>query len=71
MPLVILLHLLNVFVQLANKRGFTHKKKICEISPCVSDAVVGATVGPPTAGGLCTSWASLPVSRETSVAVPL
>jgi hypothetical protein len=28
MPLVILHHLLNVFVQLANKRGFTKKKKI-------------------------------------------
>jgi hypothetical protein len=27
MPLVILHHLLNVFVQLANKRGFTQKKK--------------------------------------------
>jgi hypothetical protein len=27
MPLVILHHLLNVFVQLANKRGFTKKKK--------------------------------------------
>jgi hypothetical protein len=26
MPLVILHHLLNVFVQLANKRGFTKKK---------------------------------------------
>jgi hypothetical protein len=26
MPLVILHHLLNVFVQLANKRGFTQKK---------------------------------------------
>jgi hypothetical protein len=30
MPLVILHHLLNVFVQLANKRGFTKKKKIWE-----------------------------------------
>jgi hypothetical protein len=28
MPLVILHHLLNVFVQLANKRGFKQKKKI-------------------------------------------
>jgi hypothetical protein len=28
MPLVILHHLLNVFVQLANKRGFNKKKKI-------------------------------------------
>jgi hypothetical protein len=28
MPLVILHHLLNVFVQLANKNGFTKKKKI-------------------------------------------
>jgi thioredoxin-related protein len=28
MPLVILHHLLNVFVQLANKRGFTKKKKV-------------------------------------------
>jgi hypothetical protein len=28
MPLVILHHLLNVFVQLANKRGFTKKKNI-------------------------------------------
>jgi hypothetical protein len=28
MPLVILHHLLNVFVQLANKRGFTKKKKL-------------------------------------------
>jgi hypothetical protein len=27
MPLVILPYLLNVFVQLANKRGFTKKKK--------------------------------------------
>jgi hypothetical protein len=27
MPLVILHHLLNVFVQLANKRGFTNKKQ--------------------------------------------
>jgi hypothetical protein len=27
MPLVILHHLLNVFVQLANKRGFTKKNK--------------------------------------------
>jgi hypothetical protein len=27
LPLVILHHLLNVFVQLANKRGFTKKKK--------------------------------------------
>jgi hypothetical protein len=27
MPLAILHHLLNVFVQLANKRGFTKKKK--------------------------------------------
>jgi hypothetical protein len=27
MPLVILHHLLNVFVQLENKRGFTNKKK--------------------------------------------
>jgi hypothetical protein len=27
MPLVILHHLLNVFVKLANKRGFTKKKK--------------------------------------------
>jgi hypothetical protein len=27
MPLVILHHLLNAFVQLANKRGFTKKKK--------------------------------------------
>jgi hypothetical protein len=27
MPLVILHHLLNVFVQLANKRGFKQKKK--------------------------------------------
>jgi hypothetical protein len=27
MPLVILHHLLNVFVQLANKRGFKKKKK--------------------------------------------
>jgi hypothetical protein len=27
MPLVILHHLLNVFVQLPNKRGFTKKKK--------------------------------------------
>jgi hypothetical protein len=27
MPLVILHHLLNVFVQLANKRGFTKKQK--------------------------------------------
>jgi hypothetical protein len=27
MPLVILHHLLNVSVQLANKRGFTKKKK--------------------------------------------
>jgi hypothetical protein len=27
MPLVILHHLLNVFVQLANKRGLTKKKK--------------------------------------------
>jgi hypothetical protein len=35
MPLVILHHLLNVFVQLANKRGFT-KKKIpeCIITDC-------------------------------------
>jgi hypothetical protein len=33
MPLVILHHLLNVFVQLANKRGFTKKKKknLCAI----------------------------------------
>jgi hypothetical protein len=28
MPLVILHHLLNVFVQLANKRGFTKKKAV-------------------------------------------
>jgi hypothetical protein len=28
MPLVILHHLLNVFVQLANKRGFKKKKKL-------------------------------------------
>jgi hypothetical protein len=28
MPLVILHHLLNVFVQLANKRGFTKKKNV-------------------------------------------
>jgi hypothetical protein len=27
MPLVILHHLLNVFIQLANKMGFTKKKK--------------------------------------------
>jgi hypothetical protein len=31
MPLVILHHLLNVFVQLANKRGFTKKKKLPNI----------------------------------------
>jgi hypothetical protein len=28
MPLVILHHLLNVFIQLANKRGFKQKKNI-------------------------------------------
>jgi hypothetical protein len=28
MPLVILHHLLNVFVQLANKRGFKQKKNV-------------------------------------------
>jgi hypothetical protein len=28
MPLLILHHLLNVFVQLANKRGFTKKKEV-------------------------------------------
>jgi hypothetical protein len=30
MPLVILHHLLNVFVQLANKRGFTTTKNLLE-----------------------------------------
>jgi hypothetical protein len=36
MPLVILHHLLNVFVQLANKRGFTKKKKkIPELFTCI------------------------------------
>jgi hypothetical protein len=33
MPLVILHHLLNVFVQLANKRGFTKKKNVYEGLP--------------------------------------
>jgi hypothetical protein len=33
MPLVILHHLLNVFVQLGNKRGFTKKKKKFMILP--------------------------------------
>jgi hypothetical protein len=32
MPLVILHHLLNVFVQLANKRGFTKKKNYVWLS---------------------------------------
>jgi hypothetical protein len=35
MPLVILHHLLNIFVQLANKRGFTKKKKKIGIFHCV------------------------------------
>jgi hypothetical protein len=34
MPLVILHHLLNVFVQLANKRGFTKKKKKKHYEEC-------------------------------------
>jgi hypothetical protein len=32
MPLVILHHLRNVFVQLANKRGFTKKKIVLKVS---------------------------------------
>jgi hypothetical protein len=37
MPLVILHHLLNVFVQLANKRGFTKKKKVRMSALCSED----------------------------------
>jgi hypothetical protein len=40
MPLVILHHLLNVFVQLANKRGFTNKKK----KTCNNRRIVGSVV---------------------------
>jgi hypothetical protein len=36
MPLVILHHLLNVFVQLANKRGFKKKKIIAEKCGCAN-----------------------------------
>jgi hypothetical protein len=42
MPLVILHHLLNVFVQLANKRGLTKKKKDKENS----NLVMGPKGGP-------------------------
>jgi hypothetical protein len=40
MPLVILHHLLNVFVQLANKRGFTKKKKNVLVVPSVFTTVL-------------------------------
>jgi hypothetical protein len=36
MPLVILHHLLNVFVQLANKRGFKKKKKFWRLDSVFS-----------------------------------
>jgi hypothetical protein len=43
MPLVILHHLLNVFVQLANKRGFTKKKKKIVWQPCNSLTIMNVT----------------------------
>jgi hypothetical protein len=42
MPLVILHHLLNVFVQLANKMGFTKKKKKKSIS--ASGTLIGTSM---------------------------
>jgi alanine dehydrogenase len=37
MPLVIVHHLLNVFVHLANKRGFTKKMKTLRITVVVTE----------------------------------
>jgi hypothetical protein len=51
MPLVILHHLLNVFVQLANKRGFTTKKKKKKVDT--------------TAAERCSNSNLLTVKRET------
>jgi hypothetical protein len=41
MPLVILHHLLNVSVRLANKGGFKQKKMILYVHPCI--IIIGET----------------------------